>query len=84
MMHRVANTITQTNKSLHAKQRRLLSYGFSEPALKSYEAAIHEHVDIFCSLLSQDSDETSALPLHSSDGWSEPMNMATWCKLLRI
>ena len=67
MMHRVPNTITQRNKALHAKQRRLLSNGFSDAALRSYEKPIHYHVHRLCQQLAKFEGE-----------WSAPTNMSDW------
>ncbi|KAF2811147.1 cytochrome P450 [Mytilinidion resinicola] len=71
MMHRVPNTITQRNKTLHARQRRLLSHGFSDAALRSYEETIDRHVQRLCEKLGPDDCE-------SDENWSCAKDMSKW------
>lgn len=79
MMHRVANTITQRDKALHAKQRRLLSHGFSEAALRAYEGPITDHTRIFCECLAPEEPSDAHDP-QATGQWSQPKDMADWCK----
>lgn len=82
MMHRVPNTITQRNKALHAQQRRILSHGFSDAALRSYEESMAAHTQEFYQHLSR-SDEIQTKGTAMLDkGWSGPKDMARWCDYL--
>ncbi|KAF2728288.1 cytochrome P450 [Polyplosphaeria fusca] len=65
MMHRVPNTITQRDKAMHAKQRRLLGRGFSDAALRSYEEIIDRHIQRFLQNLES-----------SNKDWSSPKDMS--------
>ncbi|KAF2116791.1 cytochrome P450 [Lophiotrema nucula] len=67
MMHRVPNTLTQRDKLMHAKQRRLLSRGFSDAALRSYEGIIDLHVQRFLRCFDAEPQSTD---------WSTPKNMS--------
>jgi len=81
MMHRVPNTITQRNKALHAKQRRILSNGFSDAKLRSYESIITAHVENFSRHLAGNSrSEKHDEPDSGSEPWSDAMDMSIWCK----
>lgn len=82
MVHRAPNILTQRDKKVHARGRRLLSYGFSESALRSYEDPVNNQVIPFCDYLVT-SDEDAPVKAPSSEGWSPPRNMADWCKLFR-
>jgi cytochrome P450 len=63
----IYNTHTSINREEHAKKRRVLSYAFSDKALKSMEEHILVHVRHFCSRLS------SAVV---------PQNASLWCDSL--
>ena len=82
MMHKVPNTITQRDKTLHAQQRRLLSNGFSSVSLRSYEGPIAMHVRKFLRLLTQNKKPKSNSSTTSDGGWSAPKDMAHWCDYL--
>ncbi|KAF2490392.1 benzoate 4-monooxygenase cytochrome P450, partial [Lophium mytilinum] len=71
MMHRVPNTITQRNKALHAKQRRLLSHGFSDAALRSYEETIDRHIQRL-------SEQLGSSCCESDESWSCVRDMSRW------
>lgn len=81
-MHKVPNTITQRDKTVHAQQRRLLSNGFSEASLRSYEEPIAMHVRKFLRLLTQNEKTESNGSAAADGGWSAPKNMAHWCDYL--
>ncbi|KAM0426682.1 hypothetical protein ACHAPT_007998 [Fusarium lateritium] len=60
------NTI---DKTVHARKRRVMNNAFSDKALRSCEPFIHENLDRWCELIT---DEIG-------DGeWSESLNMARW------
>lgn len=81
MMHRVPNTITQLDKALHARQRRLLSHGFSDGAMRMYDKVIAAHADNFCHYLAQDLSGSLQLEGDMGDNkWSSPKDMAKWCE----
>jgi cytochrome P450 len=63
----IYNTQTSISREEHAKKRRVLSYAFSDKALKSMEDQILAHVRDFCARLS-----TSIAP----------QNVALWCDSL--
>lgn len=81
MMHRVPNTITQRNKTLHVKQRRLLGHGFSDAALRTYEETIVSHINIFCHHLGENRGQlVQEEPAIAKEQWSAPKDMALWCE----
>ena len=81
-MHKVPNTITQRDKTLHAQQRRLLSNGFSDAALRAYEEPIAGHVERFCQLLLPSEEIETNGSAMDDKAWSPPKNMAHWCDYL--
>lgn len=74
MMARVANTLTQRDKILHAQQRRVLAQGFTDVALKSCEDVIFEHCTNILEKI-KGSERTK-----NGDEWSTSMDMGKWCK----
>lgn len=81
MVHRVPNTFTVIEKAVHEKKRRLLSHGFSEAALRSYELKMIECID----KLSQQINDTAKVcngytdmikekVSLDSEGWMAPLN----------
>ena len=59
------NTLSATDRLVHARKRRVLNSVFSEKAIQSAEKFIIKHVDRWCELL-----------LDSNNGdWSQPKNM---------
>ena len=81
MMARIPNTITQRNKALHAQQRRHLSHGFSEAALRVYEEPIETHIrNFYHHLLHGEEDESPQDQSIAEGQWTRPKNMAHWCK----
>ncbi|KAF3939249.1 hypothetical protein ABW19_dt0203342 [Dactylella cylindrospora] len=64
------STFSAIDKLRHGRKRRILGYGFSETALKSYEPIVQERIGKFCEILTKDSD---------NEGWSQARNMARLC-----
>lgn len=73
MMHRVPNTITLRDRKEHGRRRRILAFGFSDQAIKSYEGKIRAIVKRFCTALSPPSVEEGPY-----GGWSATRNLADW------
>lgn len=71
-MARVANTLTQRDKVLHAQQRRVLAQGFTDSALRTCEDVIYEHCLNLCQRIQE-------LEIQAGE-WSVPQDMAKWCK----
>lgn len=83
MMHRVPNTITQRDKSLHAKQRRLLRDGLSDGAMRMYEKIIAAHANNFCHHLTEDLSHSPQQEGGKAENqWSSPKDMAQWCEFM--
>ncbi|KAF7509084.1 hypothetical protein GJ744_008311 [Endocarpon pusillum] len=81
MTHRVPNTITQRNKTLHVKQRRVLSQGFSDRAMRHYEEVIAAHVNEFCHHLTDEGVQSIQLQGGlAKNKWYSPTDMAQWCE----
>ncbi|OCL10635.1 benzoate 4-monooxygenase cytochrome P450 [Glonium stellatum] len=66
------STHTEIDKEKHAYRRRVLSYAFSDNALRSAEPLILHNVEIFC----------SAIAPKEKHQWSEKKNMSLWCSWL--
>lgn len=74
MVHRAPNTLTIRGGKDHARRRRIMAQGVSEKAQRGYEHRIANHINKFCDLAFTDPKTDG------SDNWSEPKNMAKWCK----
>lgn len=88
LVHRAPNTLTQRDKKLHGRKRRVISQGFSDSALRVYEAPVLVQIQKFSAILggAQNDDGTKReyCALNSFDGWSPPRNVARWCKDFRV
>ncbi|QSZ31009.1 hypothetical protein DSL72_000570 [Monilinia vaccinii-corymbosi] len=72
------NTHSSIDKASHARKRRVLSYAFSDGAIKTMERYILANVRTFCNNLGQ----PKASAEKSAGGWSVAQNMADWCNYL--
>ncbi|KAF7959196.1 hypothetical protein EAE96_002711 [Botrytis aclada] len=70
------NVFTAIDKDLHKFKRKVLSQGFADSSMRSFEPTILNHIDIFVQYL-KDSAAKSG-----SDGWSAPVNMTKRCRYL--
>ncbi|KAL3420507.1 cytochrome p450 [Phlyctema vagabunda] len=77
MVHRTPSTFTLLDKKEHAKKRRILSQGFSDSAVRAFEQSILDHVEKFCATMAPSPSHAS-----SGQGWSQPVNISTWCSYL--
>jgi len=48
MVHKAPNTFTAIERSVHEKKRRVVSQGFSDAALRTYEPKMLECIDKLC------------------------------------
>jgi cytochrome P450 len=62
------NTFNLTDKTSHARRRRILSTVFSEVAIRSAEAFVIKHIDRWCELVLEEREKE----------WTEPLNMSKW------
>ncbi|KAK7514329.1 cytochrome P450 [Phyllosticta citriasiana] len=81
-VHFVPNTVTARDRKEHARKRRVVSQGFSDAALKSYEPAIMRHVQKFCDVLPLGLSPSLMSTPSDKGEWSKPQNMARWCDFL--
>lgn len=83
LVHRAPNTLTQRDKKLHGTKRRVISQGFSDNALRVFEAPVTAQILKFSALLggtkNDDGTENEHLVQDSGDNWSPPRDMAAWC-----
>ncbi|CDM28612.1 Cytochrome P450 [Penicillium roqueforti FM164] len=71
LVHQAPNTLTLRDKKKHAQRRRIMSQGFSDAAIRSFEPRVLELVQRLCGILQGD--------LNSNDGkWSKGQDMAKW------
>ncbi|KAJ5789848.1 benzoate 4-monooxygenase cytochrome P450 [Penicillium psychrosexuale] len=71
LVHQAPNTLTLRDKKKHAQRRRIMSQGFSDAAIRSFEPRVLELVQRLCEILQGD--------LNSNDGkWSKGQDMAKW------
>ncbi|KAF2149255.1 cytochrome P450 [Myriangium duriaei CBS 260.36] len=82
MIHRVPSTFSLLDKKEHAWKRRILSQGFSEAAIRSFEPHLITQINKFCSVICPGwKDDESGISVQTST-WSQPINMSTWCDYL--
>jgi hypothetical protein len=72
MTMRVASTFTEIDKKTHERKRRIVSHGFSDAALRSYEPRIMDNVNKLVDRML--SNRTGP------DGWTESINMGDYGK----
>lgn len=65
------NTLTLSDKALHARRRRVISQAFSEACLRLFEPAVRSRINRFCQVLRS----------HSQSGgeWTDPLDMSLRC-----
>ena len=66
------NTWNCTDPAEHASKRRVLNYVFSENAIRSAETFVIHHVDRWCELLGENTE----------NGWSDDRDMAYWANFV--
>ncbi|KAF3224834.1 hypothetical protein TWF106_003279 [Orbilia oligospora] len=66
----VFSLFTSIDKSFHGKRRRIMSHGFSDAALRSYEPIVQERIDKFLEILTKEA---------GADGWGASKNMSRLC-----
>lgn len=71
------NIFTAVDKGIHKHKRRVLSQGFSDQCIRSFEPRILDHIDIFLAKL-------VGAPEHGKGGgeWSMAANMTDRCRHL--
>ncbi|EPS29076.1 hypothetical protein PDE_04025 [Penicillium oxalicum 114-2] len=71
LVHRTANTLTMRDKKQHAQRRRIMSHGFSDAAIRSFEPRVQELIQTLCDLL-------IVKDASADSEWSAPQDMAPW------
>lgn len=70
------NIFTAIDKDLHKFKRKVLSQGFADSSVRSFEPTILTHIDIFVQWLKDASIQSGEF------GWSTPVNMTERCRFL--
>ncbi|RLM00574.1 hypothetical protein CFD26_108442 [Aspergillus turcosus] len=78
MAHGAPNILTLTDKKVHAYRRRFLSEGFSEKALRGYDATICAQIEKLVSVIESDQQAAKG----TGSGWTSPMDMAKYSNYL--
>jgi cytochrome P450 len=78
LVHRAPNTLTLIDKVEHGKRRRIISQGFSDAALRTYQPKILAQIQNFCSALTTADKYEGAESMEKSTLWTKPQNMARW------
>ncbi|KAI0877838.1 cytochrome P450 [Hypoxylon argillaceum] len=63
------NMLTMSDKTQHARRRRVISQAFSEGSMRKFEPILVAKLDRFCQLLRACQED--------SDQWTSPLNMAS-------
>ncbi|RJE27123.1 Cytochrome p450 [Aspergillus sclerotialis] len=71
LVHRTPNTLTLRDKKEHAQRRRLMSHGFSDASIRSFEPRVLQLVHRLCDILDGD------MPINDGQ-WGNPQDMAKW------
>ena len=72
------NVHTCIDKSLHRRKRKVLSQGFSEQAIRTFEPTILKSIDVFLRQIAL------GLGKAQQKEWTEPINMTDRCKYLTL
>lgn len=76
LTHRVPNTFTLADKKEHAWKRRILTQGFSDSVMRSYEPDIFGYVQKL-------SEHMIECDIKGKSGeWTTPKNMSNWGELI--
>lgn len=67
-------TWNTTSVQIHSRKRRILSYAFSDQALRSAELFVTANTDRWCEVIADEAAETT--------GWTKSLNMADWANYL--
>lgn len=78
-INRPVNTHSISDRSLHAKRRRLLANAFSEGALRNLEPFVIGTIREWINTIAQLQDSPA-----DSKGWSVPRNMGVWSSNLTL
>lgn len=68
----IVDTWQCIDNATHARKRRVLNYVFSENAMRSAETFVIQHVNRWCALLGENTENE----------WSKPRDMAYWASHL--
>ncbi|KAI9848834.1 MAG: hypothetical protein M1837_006350 [Sclerophora amabilis] len=79
MVHRALNTLTITDKKEHGRRRRVMSQGFSDASMRSYEPSMLAQAQKFCACLARSDEQLSAKTV---ERWLPARNMSQWCNYL--
>ena len=74
-VHGAPNTHNCRDKATHAKKRRVLSYAFSDNAMREMERYILGNVRTFCEQIGLGARD-------ERKGWTPAKNMSDWCNYL--
>ena len=78
-VHGDTNLLGIQDKKFYANRKKIFQQGFSDTANREHEPKVIKVVDIFIEKISE--NET---PGETSDGWTNPKDMALWCKHFRL
>lgn len=86
----VHSIFNASDKVVHRRKRRMVSQGFSDPALRGSEPHIIEHIKNFCSRLlepaeaAEESESALLKPIKAESAiWTEPKDLSLWSMHLR-
>ena len=72
------STLLATEKTQHARKRRVMGQAFSDNALKGLEQYVLVHVQDLVDRI----DQEVKRPEDEKQGWSKPMDLQKWCNWL--
>ena len=73
-----ANTHNTIDKEAHGRRRRILVQALVPVAISAYETSIVHQIETACKVLLEPT--LKAWPLVSTEIWTPPQCMASWCK----
>ena len=72
------NIFTAVDKDIHRFKRKVLSQGFSDQAIRTFEPTLLHHIDLFVKSLLESRNGSD-----NKDEWSVPLNMTDYCRYLQ-
>ena len=73
------NIFTAVDKDIHRFKRKVLSQGFSDQAIRTFEPTLLHHIDLFVKSLLESCNNGSDNQVE----WSVPLNMTDYCRYLQ-
>ncbi|CZT19858.1 related to cytochrome P450 67 [Ramularia collo-cygni] len=76
------STLLATERQHHARKRRIMGQAFADSALRGFEQYVVGHVEDLVDRIGEATKQASSSTSGEKQGWSLPMDMASWSNWL--